>query len=418
MTNFECCKGKIFPSSYYICINCFKVYHKSCVMKNKTNFVFKEGFKLNCCKNTDLNNSQDLVLEKTILEANIHELTENSQMHERHWKKIKAEHDKFLEEATQREEELTDYIRKQDDEIKKFSEEIKKLQLHILDSTNKTYDTQGTQTKIDIRVDTGAQTNDFHDDYNYSTYTTKQFDNQKNNCNQPSTDEPTHGVSKILLVAGKHGKDMSNYLINYLGTCSVSSILKPYANNSHLAEAAVNNTKNFTKQDAVIFWPNDSSTVTYNDLKFRLQYTNFIFLSSPYRYDKPIINEKIYFDNLALNKLIFSSIGNLLQVINVNAILRKSNYHPGGYNIRKVGKKYVALQVANRLKEYLFSDTQQPQVLGIIQEQSITNAMDMGNRTQTQVIADKTTEIMKSAANNSGITNFLYPRLSQLHQQE
>lgn len=85
MANFECCKTRAFPQSYYICIQCFKVYHKSCAQSNKRNFKFIKNFQVICCD--EIENNHDI--EKSILEQTISELEESNEMKDFHIEKIK-----------------------------------------------------------------------------------------------------------------------------------------------------------------------------------------------------------------------------------------------------------------------------------------------------------------------------------------
>lgn len=416
MTNFECCKGKIFPNSYYICTDCFKVYHKSCVLKNKSKYTFSTGFKIKCCENTETYSSQSLLLEKNMLEETIQELTESSQVHENYWRKIKTDYDKFLEEATEREQELNDLLRKQSDQIIKYSAEIKKLQDLISELTHKTCNTQSTQTnsynhsknrKQDKEI---ATQTDIHQDFDDVILKHKRSRNNGNiNQDLEPLETSAYQQSNILLVAGYHGKNLVSFIISHMSRCTVTSIIKPHANNKELIDSAISNSKYFSKSDVVVLWPNNMNTTYFHDLNSRLKHTNFIILSSPYRYDNPEKNEKTFHDNLALNKMVHLAAGNLKQVINVNAILRKSNYCPAGYRINNIGKKYIAKYVVQRIMDMKLCRKTCNRTRDDIGDQSMTKLTTSEQHQKVSSHLDGDNQVL-----TEGNANFLYPRLTQI----
>lgn len=74
MTTFECCKTKPFPNSYYVCVSCVGVFHRSCVLRDKSKFTLIGGHKIKCCEKSE---TEHLLSEKSILEETISELNEN-----------------------------------------------------------------------------------------------------------------------------------------------------------------------------------------------------------------------------------------------------------------------------------------------------------------------------------------------------
>lgn len=416
MTTYECCKGKNFPNSYYICTVCFKVYHKSCVLKNKSKYTFSDGFKIKCCENLELNSSQSFLHEKTIMEETIQELTENSQVHENYWRKIKADHEKFLVEATEREQELNDFIIIQDEQIKKSAIEIKKLHDLISDLTNKTWNTRSTQTdrsrhskqgkEIGIQTDKPA---------NYFGF------GSKPKCSLTSEHSPKKSAaetsvclrSRVLLVAGYHGKNLASSLINIMGRNTITSIIKPNANNKEIIDSAVISSMDFSKKDVVVLWPSNVNVSQYKDLNLRLQHTNFIVLSSPYRYDILEQNEKTYHVNLALNRLVHITTGSLKQVINVNAILRKSNYCPDGNRINNSGKMYIARHIVQRVEQLIGNRTTMNQDCTLETGCKVESTFEtLGDDEQLQGTSFETEGRNKMLNEVNGV--FLCPRLTQV----
>lgn len=416
MTNFECCKGKLFPSSYYICTDCFKVYHKSCVLKNKSKYTFSAGFKIKCCESAETTSSQSLILEKNILEETIQELTESSQAHENYWKKIKTDYDTFLAEATEREQELTDFIQKQSDQIKKYSVEIKKLEDLISDFKDKTFNSRSTQTnQYDYRRNStyekeiGTQT-DKQQDFDASISKRESLQNNRNVTQEFAPEETlADQPNNILLVAGNHGKNLVSFIISYMGKCAITAIIKPNANNEEIIDSAVSNSELFSKKDVVLLWPNNMNISQFNNLNSRLQHTNFIILSTPYRYDNLEENRKIYHYNLSLNKMVHLATRKLKQVINVNAILRKTNYCRVGYNINNIGKKYIAKYIVNKIKEMKLCGITMNQTRNETGEISMEKLRTREQQQETSSDADRYNALSTESSNN-----FLYPRLSQM----
>lgn len=416
MTNFECCKGKSFPSSYYICTDCFKIYHKSCVLKNKSKYTFSTGFKIKCCETTETYSSQSLLLEKNFLEETIQELTESSQVHENYWRKIKADYDKFLEEATEREQELNDLLRKQSDQIIKYSAEIKKLQDLISELTHKTCNTLGTQTNNNDHTknskrgkEMGTQT-DIYQDLDDLISKPKHSQNNRNiNQSSGTVESSKDQLRNILLVAGYHGKNLVSFIISHMGKCTVTSIIKPHASNKELIDSAISNSKYFSKNDVVLMWPNNVNRTHFQDLNLRLKHTNFIILSSPYRYDNQERNDKIFHDNLTLNKMVHLATGNLKQVINVNAILRKSNYCPGGYHINNIGKKYIAKHIVHKIMDMKLCKKTCNRISGDIGDQNMAKSTTVEQHQKISCYLDINNQVL-----TEGNVNFLYPRLTQI----
>lgn len=319
MTNFECCKTKQFPCNYYICINCLRVYHRSCVQRDKSKYTFVDGYKIKCCVNQTA--SEELSQEKSILEETLSEMLENSLLKDQHINKLQQEHNKFLSEVQQREDELNAFIRSQEATLQKAQDEIEQLKNDILLLTKKSFSTHATQTSN-------------------NNYTSKKTQTEPN-CELEKISEKTNGTpsnktrpasnssrSKLILVSGNHGRYLVHFLSEYLDDFSVSSIMKPNAFEHDLIQTAIVSSKNLTKNDVIIVWPEENCNHLFNQLNNNLGHTNFFILTTPDRYDYPNMNEKIYYSNLALFKEAHSVSGNLNSLINVNSILRRTNNSP------------------------------------------------------------------------------------------
>ncbi|KAG5864196.1 hypothetical protein JTB14_035033 [Gonioctena quinquepunctata] len=145
MVNFGCCKTRPFPPNYYICKNCLKIFHRSCVQQNKNKYNFLKDFQITCCSN-DL----DIIAndEKSLLELTINDLTQNSEMQNSYIEKLKQEQKILIEEVTQREEDQNEQIRYYQERIKVQKSEIADMRNTIDERDKKSRQTISTQTSI------------------------------------------------------------------------------------------------------------------------------------------------------------------------------------------------------------------------------------------------------------------------------
>lgn len=387
MTNFECCKSKSFPSGYFICIKCLKIYHRCCVLKDKSKYDFIEGFKIRCCDNdSSMKQSDD---EKTFLEETISELTENSQFREKHIIQLQKDHEKFIEEATQREEELDTIIKKQQIFIEKANKEILSLKQEIQYFSGKPTSTKSSQTEQIPVVDKLTQTTD-------KIFTRTAIEKS---TTTDSTNISEDKSRKIILVAGGHGKDLVHVLKKRLQSWTVNSVLKLNAGNKELVKTAIDASKHFTPQDIVLLWPNENFTPLFRHFLSSLRHTNFLILSCPYHPTNKYFNDRIYNSNLSLYKEVHHSTGGLKNLIEVNLVLKVTNYNRFGYHINKTGKKFIGYEVLRR-------------ILGVSTQNFVTNSISMEktvNNGNTNLIQNT-----RTVANDEIVQKtFLYPRLSQ-----
>lgn len=158
--------------------------------------------------------------------------------------------------------------------------------------------------------------------------------------------------SRILLVAGNNGKHLAQIIHRQIsGKGLIYSFLKPNATEVELLKTIRQNSANFTKKDAIIFWPNKITSNLKNNVIHFQQHTNIIYITEPYRYDKEYLNQSIYARNLTLIKMLHDSGSSSTNLIKCNNILRKSNYTHNGYSINKIGKWYLSKTIVSKLCE-------------------------------------------------------------------
>lgn len=397
MSNFECCKSKSFPSSYYICVNCFNVFHRSCVLKNKNNYSFIKGFKIRCCEHNDLKRSDE---EKTFLEETISELTENTNLQEKHITQLKKDHEMFTEEASQREEEMDHLIKQQQEFIDRANKEILSLKQELENFSSKSTTTKCSQTERIPVAEKEIQTNNkITETRDTSTYT--------DSTNPIGIEEDKS--RKILLIAGNHGKDMVHILKNYMETWTIESILKPNASNTEFAKTAIRASKHLTKEDFVVLWPNDNFTPFFKHLLTNIANTNFFILTAPYYPTNRECNDRIYYTNLSLFKEAHYLTGGLKKLIDVNSLIESKHYNRFGCYISKKGKQLIGCEIVRR-------------ILGNATDNHVTNSINTEGHTGVDdnfSVVPPAPSRLQDNADNIVSTNkikhqhFLYPRLSQ-----
>lgn len=217
---------------------------------------------------------------------------------------------------------------------------------------------------------------------------------------------------KIILISCKHGRDLVHFLTERLADISISSIIKPNAVNRDLEQTAINVSAQLSKDDMIILWPEEKCCNLFSHLNNNLRHTIFLILSTPDRYDDPQLNEKIYYSNLALYRKVHTVTGNLICLINVNSVLRRTNYTHMEYYIRQIGKRYIATHIVDRIKNTLWmtNDREENMALKAPKIQIAKNMNDI-HAGMSEVNNESLTP---NLAEELGQNHFLYPRLSQI----
>lgn len=140
MNSLEWCKTKPFPNSYFICINCFEVLHRSCVLQDKTKYTFVDGYKIEYCKNLD--RVEIIMHEQSIIEQTISEQSEDTLLREQHLSKLIQDHRMFIEEVTVRGGNA--FIKNQEKKLRKANYEIENLRHDIFNLQRKSTSTKTT----------------------------------------------------------------------------------------------------------------------------------------------------------------------------------------------------------------------------------------------------------------------------------
>lgn len=166
---FKCCQTKAV--SYYVCVQCTNVYHKSCALRNKSKLQFIGGHKIICCTDSNDTLSSSIEEQNSFLEQTINELREDSELKKKYITRLRNDNELFIREATKTEEELNAIIKDQAILITDLKQKIKELS-EIININNR----NSTRT-------VGIQTNQYAIQTNQAaTQSTQYIDNQTNSC--------------------------------------------------------------------------------------------------------------------------------------------------------------------------------------------------------------------------------------------
>ncbi|KAG5896544.1 hypothetical protein JTB14_030747 [Gonioctena quinquepunctata] len=237
-------------------------------------------------------------------------------MKEKMIQKMENDNQILYEEATRMEENLNTIIKKQEAEIEKLRSYIKELKCEITEFTKKKSISTVTKTECIHTQSTYTQT--YPSTNSSGTQTSEQTIRvKKNSATETKTDsrsfktlittKPTNeqvtSNSKILFVAGIHGKDIATLLYRKCHEkYKIQSFIKPNASDSELMKTARLNSRNYTTDDIVIIWTNECRLNLIEDFILTLTHSNILILTEPFRYDYPLRNERIHNNNLSLMK--------------------------------------------------------------------------------------------------------------------
>lgn len=306
---FKCCKSKVFNN--YVCTKCLNVFHKSCVLRSKSNFKLIEGFKIICCENMS-ETYNDIDEEWNTLQESINDLKLDNEVKTKYINKLKIDNEKFIREALTTEEELNELIKKQKVTINEMAQQINDLSKTISLTNNRSIRTVAIQTSNLTTKTTESQTAS-SEELTYtstSTQTTHQVDIKRvadsSSVREPEVTDllkssklfkmPTD--KRILLLTDQYGKGLSSLMrgTQELADYNISSIVKPSASFQSITEDIVKLTSDFSKNDFVIIiaGTNDLRSKQYpffrgiwDKLKTCLN-TNIILASVPYGRNRSI----------------------------------------------------------------------------------------------------------------------------------
>lgn len=349
MGNFDCCKTKPLPTCYLVCVNCCKLYHRSCILRSKKNYTLLDGYKIKCCEEEN----GSILLEKSQLEQTVSDISQESHMKDLHMERMKINHQRFIEEAASREEELNSLIISYENTIAELKNEIRKMRKTAQDSVDKS-----TQSGME-----------FHKDFQHislkeviptatvstqTELTYKQETNVEISTQVSVDDQSNQRKHKLLFVSGADGKGMTKFLLRAAEQkFSVSTIIKQNADDTELLKTAISSSKKFSKRDIVVLWPNDCKQFLVDGLQNKMDHCNTIILGPAYRLCFSYQNERIYKNNIEMVKNISVRSQKTLSFLDTNSVLRPSNYYKNGFNITPTGKWFLSKAIMAHIEKIL-----------------------------------------------------------------
>ncbi|CAG9822861.1 unnamed protein product [Phaedon cochleariae] len=124
------------------------IIYKACILRNKNGVKFVGDNKIICCMSSAKDMEQSFMNEISILEKTIEELQEDTEVKDKHMKKLKNDMDKFMEDALKSEEEMCELIAAQNQTIVEAETRMIELQKIIEQLQTKSTCTTSTQTTL------------------------------------------------------------------------------------------------------------------------------------------------------------------------------------------------------------------------------------------------------------------------------
>lgn len=142
---FKCCKTRSL--SYYVCKNCFQMFHKSCLLRMSQKKIqhFADNVII-CCHKEE--NGSETNQEKSYLEETIMELEDDNSLKAKHIEMLKKNNSILLQEAMETENDLRNMIANREEKIETLRKEIEETTKKLLELENKESSSISTQTSI------------------------------------------------------------------------------------------------------------------------------------------------------------------------------------------------------------------------------------------------------------------------------
>lgn len=406
---FECCK-KVFI--HYVCVKCSKVYHKTCLTKNKQKVEYIADNQIVCCEQHDRN----CELDATILERTIQELSEEAQMKDKFIENLKKARHDLLEDALKNESEMTMRLEEQQTIIEELKQQISdlknKLQETVKDYQEKEIQTASLKKHISTMTDNAKTLYD--KEILNTVFQTSSMENSCISSNTPTSSKIDPKITnshdtpknKILFVGGKHGQGMAKSLFTSAHDFSGYSIVKPNASNEILIQTAINHSKNITSNDVVVLWLDKVNVCSCKYVLTHFQNLKLIMLTKPYRFDINGINEVIYQKNLRLYEKFYRRKTSSQIILDCNNVFRKSNYLKNGMEVNRIGKKFLCEKIIQLIINRKETTSHNNNL--IQREDQAYHTPSNKGVTRTEKLATSFPTLKNSDQ------SFLYPRLSQI----
>lgn len=167
--------------------------------------------------------------------------------------------------------------------------------------------------------------------------------------------------NKIIVLSDSQGKNMYPYIQNLANGYQVFVHTKPGAKLKHVVSAAKCFIKECTENDFVVLLAGTNDIGQYEPSQLSITQglksllsldvkTNVIINSVPYRFDTMQFNDKIFYANMAITKLIREYKGKLsLTYGELNTILHRCHFTRHGLHINKRGKRILGRSIVDTI---------------------------------------------------------------------
>lgn len=137
----------------------------------------------------------------------------------------------------------------------------------------------------------------------------------------------------------------------------------------HIVKEGLNGAKSFTNEDFLVllsgsndFYHNSPSQLTIiqalESLLSLNQHTNVIIYSIPYRYDDHSFNNRIFYANMAIDRIVKEYKGSLnLMYIDNNYELKRSHFTKHGLHYNRRGKQLIGERTVNLVRNWNYKST-------------------------------------------------------------
>lgn len=166
---------------------------------------------------------------------------------------------------------------------------------------------------------------------------------------------------KIIVLSDSQGKNIYPYIQNLANEYEVFVHSKPGAKLKHIVNAAKCSIEKCTENDFVVLLAGTNDIGQYEPSQLSIAQglksllsieveTNVIINSVPYRYDTMQFNDKIFYANKAITKLIREYKGKLsVSYGELNAILQRRHFTRHGLHINKRGKRILGRSIVDTI---------------------------------------------------------------------
>ncbi|KAG5882144.1 hypothetical protein JTB14_005973 [Gonioctena quinquepunctata] len=245
----------------------------------------------------------------------------------------------------------------------------------------------------------------------------KDISTQTPNAYEPEGNRILHGVitnpvngelgkRRIAFIADHKGKGMASYIMSLAKEeFIIDSTVKSGASDRELADTVLNDTKNYNKNDLVIFWPNSQNRQITTELM--MLKPQLIVITNPYEYSSNSVNDFVYNNNLEMKKHMFEA-KKCSNVFECNTTLKRWHYRGDGYGFTGSAKWLMSKALVRYIHNYF-------QPVYTIAPDNLPKLITKSNPSMNVSLMSELQDAEQNA-NTKPSTNgtFSYPRLSQV----